>query len=313
MLPSLRHALALGPSAVLAACTAMTPTELPDFDQEWNYADPAATETRFRAILAEAEPGADPDYRAQLGTQIARTFSLRGRFEEAHAELDGLAPLLAEAGATARVRYLLERGRTHNSAGERGRASELFRQAWELARDAGADGHAADALHMLALATPPEEALGWSRRAVEYCEASSDPAARRWLGPLYHNTWLTHLKRGDLDTALTYAERSRDFRASTGDEEGERIGRWSIFHTYRLLGRLEEALAGQRDLLADYGPEGDPSGFCDEEIGECLLALGRPDEARPHFRRAYGLLKDVRWLRDQEPERLERLRSLAEG
>ena len=50
---------------------------------------------------------------------------------------------------------------------------------------------------------------------------------------------------------------------------------------------------------------GDP-----EEIAECLLALDRADDARPFFRRAYAELGGVARLRAEEPERLERVRSL---
>jgi len=47
------------------------------------------------------------------------------------------------------VRYLLERGRTFNSAGEKDRARPLFVQAWEIAGAAGLEGLAVDAAHMV--------------------------------------------------------------------------------------------------------------------------------------------------------------------
>ena len=55
---------------------------------------------------------------------------------------------------------------------------------------------------------------------------------------------MDRLERGELEDALVWAEKSRDFRASVGDVDGERIGRWSVFHTLRVMGRFEEALAG---------------------------------------------------------------------
>jgi tetratricopeptide (TPR) repeat protein len=293
----------------LLACRAAPPAPPPDFDAAWSYGDPAASEARFRELAAQ-HPCAEPDWRLQLQTQIARTYSLRARFAEAHAELDAVERELAAAGPVTRARTLLERGRTHNSAGEPERAVPLFLEAFELARGAGAERHAADALHMLGIAAPPEEGLAWNRRAIEYCEACSDPQARRWLGPLYHNTWFAHLELGDFEQALRYAERSCAFRASIGDEEGERIGRWTIHHTHRRMGRVEEALAGFEALAADYGEDGDPSGYTDEELGECLLALGRPAEAQPRFAAAYARLSQDPLLAAQEPERLARLREL---
>jgi hypothetical protein len=50
-----------------------------------------------------------------------------------------------------------------------------------------------------------------------------------------------------------------------------------------------------------------------EEIGECLLARGRLDDARPHFAQAYTLLSQDPWLLAQESARLERLRNLGGG
>jgi tetratricopeptide (TPR) repeat protein len=291
--------------------TTPDPAGAPDLDAAWDYADPAATEKRFRAIeTATATADAPLAYRVELQTQIARTYSLRAEFAAAHTTLDAVAANLDAAGPVARARYLLERGRTYNSAGERERACDLFREAFDVARDAGAERHAADALHMLGIAAPPEEALEWNRRAIAYCESCTDARARRWLGPLYHNTWFTHLERGELDLAMEYAERSRAYRASSGDVEGERIGRWSIAHTLRKQGRAEDALAAFRALAADYGPGGDPSGYTEEELGECLLALGRADEARPHFAAAYAILKDDVWLQRDEAARLERLAEL---
>jgi tetratricopeptide (TPR) repeat protein len=294
----------------LQACQSMsTSAPPPDLDAVWDYANPAATEERFRALWAEH--GAAPlDWRLALRTQIARTYSLRARFPEAHAELDAVEAELERAGPVTRARYLLERGRTYNSAGDRERAAELFRAAFETAEGAGAQRHAADALHMQAIAAPPAQALALNRRAIEYCEACTDPAARRWLGPLYHNTWYAYLELGDFEAALGYAQRSRAYRASIGDAEGERIGRWTIHHTQRRMGAVEEALAGFRALAADYGAAGDPSGYTDEELGECLLILGRTEEARPHFAAAHARLAQDALLAANEPERLERLRAL---
>ena len=81
----------------------------------WNFADPATSEAAFRSALATAT---NADDALVLQTQIARTYSLRSRFADAHALLDAIAPALASAGAEPRVRAMLERGRTWRSAKE---------------------------------------------------------------------------------------------------------------------------------------------------------------------------------------------------
>ncbi len=286
------------------------PKSLPDFDSAWDHSDPAGTEERLLEWLPEIEARADPDTHAQLLTQIARTHSLRGRFNEAHALLDEADAMLTDGATTGRVRSLLERGRTYNSAGDAGRATELFKQAFERADSLGLEVHAADALHMLGISTPPQQAQSWNQRAIEYCENCTDEQARRWLGPLYHNTWFTYLQQGQYETALVWAKKSRAFRESVEDVRGERIGRWALYHTLRKLGRIAEALAGQQALLVEHEQAGGTDGYCHEEIAECLSALGRPMEARPHFAAAFEELKGERWIQESDPDRLKRLERL---
>ena len=75
------------------------------------------------------------------------------------------------------------------------------------------------------------------------------------------------------------------------------------------LKRYDEALNMQESLLADYYSTNDEDGFVSEEIGECLLALNQPDEAKHHFKEAYRLLKDISWISE---ERLERMKQFAD-
>ncbi|MBT8484361.1 MAG: hypothetical protein KJO43_02195, partial [Phycisphaerae bacterium] len=107
------------------------------FDELWNYDDPAATEGKLREAGAGIDPVGEPDLHVQLQTQIARTLSLRGRFEEAHALLDQVESLFTPAVVVGRIRHQLERGRTFNSAGENAKAIECFREALNRAEDGG--------------------------------------------------------------------------------------------------------------------------------------------------------------------------------
>jgi tetratricopeptide (TPR) repeat protein len=74
----------------------------------------------------------------------------------------------------------------------------------------------------------------------------------------------------------------------------------------RAMGRVEEALDIQRELeAADH-----LDGFTEEEIAECLHALGRAGEAQPHFKAAYEKLSQIDWVAEDE-ERLARLKLLS--
>ena len=61
-------------------------------DAKWEFADPAASEARFRAERAQWPAGTREALEAE--TQIARTQGLRRLFEEAHATLDAVEPAL---------------------------------------------------------------------------------------------------------------------------------------------------------------------------------------------------------------------------
>ena len=168
----------------------MPETFWPDFNDLWDYSDPAATEDKFRARLAEAAGQESSDYHLQLKTQIARTYSLRAMFDAAHAMLDEVQGDL-EAGSLAEVRYLLERGRTLNSSKQPEKAVLLFSAAATAAQKLGADFYTVDGLHMLGIASPPEARLDWNLKAIEYAENSANERARNWLASLYNNTGWT--------------------------------------------------------------------------------------------------------------------------
>ena len=284
----------------------MVDAELPDFDTLWDYDLPALTEQRFRELLPMARASGDAAYLAELLTQIARTQGLQRQFAPAHETLDEARALLRDDLYRARVRYLLERGRAYNSAGDPTRARDLFLQAWELAVARQEDFHAVDAAHMLAIAETAERALEWNLRA----EASTQLRAGRWRGSLYNNLGWTYHGQGDFEAALDYFQRGLAWRQAQGEPRALRIARWCVARCLRSLGRLDEALAQQQALWDEAEAGGEPDGFICEELGECLLALGQPEEARGWFARAHAALSQDAWLAEREPGRLARLAEL---
>lgn len=289
------------------------PAKLPDFDALWDYSQPAATEAKFREILPLAQESGDLSYRLQLETQIARALGLQQKFDEAHRVLDAVDAALAEATEDlrlAQVRSLLERGRAFNSANEAARSKEPFTRAWELARKIGADAYAVDAAHMMAIVEPGQAAVPWFEQGVALAEHSPDPKARGWLGPLYNNLGWTYHDAGKYEQALGVFTKALDWRTAREDTTGTRIAKWCVGRCLRSLNRIEEALSIQQQLSVELVSAGEQDGYVEEELGECLLALGREGEARPHFAAAYELLKSDVWLARDEPARLDRLREL---
>ncbi|MGD8628700.1 MAG: hypothetical protein PVH52_06430, partial [bacterium] len=79
------------------------------------------------------------------------------------------------------------------------------------------------------------------------------------------------------------------------------------------LGRLQEALDIQLALEEEIDAAGiEPDGYVYEEIGECLLALGRADESKPYFKLAFEHLSKDEWMQANEADRLKRLKQLSE-
>lgn len=283
--------------------------DLPDIDGVWDYGDPAGTAERFREVLAKV--GDDTAYRLELLTQLARTQGLQREFDEAHRILDGVEPHLASSPRL-EVRYRLERGRTFNSSGKKVEASAEFLQAWEVAVPAGEDGLAVDAAHMLGISEPPEKRMAWHLEALALAEKSDQPQAQKWKGSLYNNIGWTYHDEKAYDKALDMFERAVIFREEQGKVDLIRIAHWCVARCLRSLEHVEEALAKQMALLAEYEAENKPAGYTWEEVAECLLALDRADEARPYFALAYEHLSQDKWLQAEEPERLARLKQLGE-
>ncbi len=285
-------------------------SNLPDLHGLWDYNDPAGTESKLRAGLAKAKASDDRGYHAELFTQIARAQGLQRQFDEAHRTLDEAEEMIDGDMHQARVRLLLERGRVFNSSGSADKAKPLFVEAWQLASGEGIDGLAVDAAHMAATVEVVEEALRWNHTALDLANSSSDPDAQRWTGSLCNNIGWSHHSNGDYDKALTYFEQALQYRQAQGKADGIRIARWCFAKCLRSLDRVEEALAIQRELEKQIADVENPDGYVYEELAECLHALGRADEAKPHFLRAHELLSKDPWFVEGEAPRLARLAML---
>jgi tetratricopeptide (TPR) repeat protein len=283
---------------------------LPDFDSLWDYAQPDQTEIKFRAILLQI-PEDDPAL-LELLTQIARAQGLQRKFEKAHQTLDQVKRRLGGVASRPQIRYFLERGRVFNSSENSEQARPCFEQALDLAIQLNEDFYAVDALHMLAIVSSPDQALALNRRAIKRAESSADARARSWLGSLYNNLGWSYHAMGEYTSALEAFEKAESYRRAKGSVPEIRVAVWCVARALRSLGRIEEALSKQMALKAELDAARESDGFVFEEIGECLLSLKRAREAHPYFLKAYELLSEDASLTEQEPERLARLKTLAE-
>jgi tetratricopeptide (TPR) repeat protein len=232
-----------------------------DIDLLWDFDDLAASEERFLALQTEVQ------------TQLARTHSLRKNFEQAHGLLDNVENDLPPGESRARVRYLLERGRTHHSAGEKERVRPLFEQAWNDALSLGEDALAIDAAHMLGIVAAGEESVRWNKEALALAGHSPDPRARRWRGSLYNNLGWTYHDAGKLPEALACFQQALDARREQNAPGPERIARWCVARCLRSLRRFDEALEIQQELRAEHEATGTQDSYVEEEITMLLKEI----------------------------------------
>lgn len=163
---------------------------------------------------------------------------------------------------------------------------------------------------MLAIAAPDEQ-LEWNLKALALVEQSTDGRVKKWAGSLYNNIGWTYHDGGEYEKALSLFEKALVWRTEQQQPREIRIALWCVARILRSLGRFNLALQHQYTLLAEWEQLGEKDGYVYEEIGECLLLLNRPDEAKPYFATAYEELAKDGSLVANEAARLERLKRLA--
>ena len=281
------------------------------YDKLWNYSQPAETETKVREALQQTSPEKDLSEHLQLLTQLARTQSLQRKFNEAHIILDEVAPQLTEEQNTEHIRYFLERGRTFNSAGDKRNAEVCFRSALDIAQNLNEDFYAIDAMHMLAIISPPEIAVGINEEALLFTENSEQERAKNWLGSLYNNLGWSYFDKGECEKALSIFLRALKWREEKNQPQETFIAKWCVARALRALNRLDDALKVQLALFEESVETGQTDGYVHEELGELFLLKNDKMKSTFHFEKAYELLSADPFLAQNERPRLDRLKELS--
>ncbi len=286
------------------------------FDQLWDYSKPGETEARFRSLLSEYPESKDKSAYLQLLTQLARTYSLRRMFTEAHDLLNEVKEKLGLNSGVEHVRYHLERGRTFNSSGKKDEAKVEFEQALKLAKELNEDFYAIDALHMLAIVAPPVESIELNKEGVLMAEISTQDRAKGWLGSLYNNLGWGYFDLGQFELALSIFLRAlkwrQDMAAKLGKETTPEvfIAKWTVARTLRALNRIDQAITIQVGLMEEMVNGEAPDGYVYEELGELYLAKGE-ELHKMYFQFAYNELSKDSWMAANETARLNRMKELA--
>lgn len=293
-------------------------TKLENFDELF-VGNPADIEKNLKELLPQASALKDQSIHLQILSQIALAQAIQGRFDAAHLTLDNAEKKLNPGDALAKVRILLERGRTWMQSGDIAKARPLFMESYELSHMHGLDYHTANAAHMIAMvAETPEEQIVWNRRAIELAENSPSVKPKLWLGALYNNLGHAYIKAKDYERALAVFNQSLAFRKEEGYEPNIRVAKWAVARALRYLDKHQEALDILLPLLEDYEmmlKENKPDiplemlpsvrGLVYEELAMICKA-----KAKYYAELAYKDLASDKWFKELEPERLEHLRNM---
>lgn len=289
------------------------PSSVYDFDKLWDYDNPSETEKKFKELIPVLKDSENKSAYLQLLTQTARTLGLQMKFEEAHKLLDEVEPMITDEFYVAKIRYMLERGRTFRSSKQVEKSRELFLKAYDLALKHNEDNYAIDAAHMLGIIEPFKEAQEWNELAMKLAEKTKDERAKKWLGPLFNNTAWNYHDNKEYDKALEIFRKNVDFHTKKESKQQLIIAKWSVARALRSLDRTDEAIEMQLSLLKEIEEKGlEQDGYIFEELGELYLSKENNSEAKKYFGLAYDLLSKDIWLAANEKERLERIKSLGE-
>lgn len=287
-----------------------------DYDRIWDFSQPEATEAELRSLLPAASQlqGREQCYHIELLTQIARSQGLQKKISEARTTLEEAERLLEShvevCQVSAKIRWLLERGRLLVLERTPAQAHAMFREAWVLASNSGEDYLAVDSAQMLALTEPPKEQKNWLLKAVKLAEVSPQVKTKYWLGALYTSLGWKYYDLRQYDNALEIFQKALSHLNIEGKERPVFVAKWSLGKVLRAMSRIEEALTIQESLLAELRSHGARDGRVFEELAECLQLLKRSSEAQPYYGLAYEELSKDEWLKDNKPDHIKRLKDL---
>lgn len=251
-----------------------------EIDALWDYNDPAATEFKFQELLSQADLHTDLIFEIQ--TQIARTYSLRKMYNQAHTLLDTLKPILSSQTNLRQCRYYLERGRTYNSSGERDTAYLFFQKAYTAALASHCDFYIIDALHMLAIADA-ENCFKWNVKALHIANSTEDQRARDWQSSLYNNIGWDHYDRQDYASALSYFQKCLSYTIERNLISKKYYALWAVSHVHRMLGEQQLALSSLQIMQMEYPDQTENDPFVYEELVENFLSLKELEKAKENL------------------------------
>ena len=264
------------------AMAADTPDFSAQLDKLWNFGKPAESQVRFREPSSRSYPAGSREA-LEIETQIARTRRPAAQVRRrATRRSTRCCPSSTTAPARVKVRYLLERGRTRNSSGDRPAAVALFQEALaarpSATRCRAPTSTASTRCTCWASRRPPPSSSTGTCKALAAAESASEERARGWAASLHNNIGWTYFDRGDAeDRARALAEGARRCARRRATPARIRIAKWTIARGYRARGPARRrAERSSSRSSAETERAGAPDGYVYEELAEIAMARATP-------------------------------------
>lgn len=289
-------------------------SQFPDIDGYWASDNLMETEATIRAVLPANFSDEWSTTALDAITQLVRVQNLQGKSTEAKETLELARKLILALRPAIRgrneIRLLIEEGRHLCMAMMPSKAQIHFQQAWAMATAANEVFLSIEVAVMLSISQPPKFKNDWLQRAIELGEKTDVPHAKLWLAQLYLMEGWHAFDFRRFEDAL----RSFNLALNRPRERGEMTSlvliRWCVARALRALGRNQEALDIQKELLVEVSHSDKLSGYIFLEIAECLQLLRKTDEAKTYFESAYKELSVNGWYSDNKAAELSRMQHL---
>jgi len=286
-------------------------SQFPDIDGYWSSGDFATIEAAIRSALPTDVNGEWGTTALDAITQLVRVQNLQGKTTEAKENLELARKLIMaiapEKQTRLEIRLLLEEGRHLCLSMMPSKAQTHFSQAWTMATAANEIALAIEAAVMLSISQPPKYRNDWLQRAIELAEKTDVQQAKLWLAQLYLMDGWHAFDFRRFDDALKSFKSALERPREHGEMTSLILIKWCVARAMRALGRIQEALDIQRELLAEVSSEGKLNGHVFLEIAECLQLLRKTEEAKTYFESAYKELSVNGWYTDNKASELSRI------
>ncbi len=271
----------------------------PDMDGFWNLQNLPETEERISALLPLGD-GKATATQVEALTQMARVYLLQDNLKEARNFLNHADTLLkdlpAEEMLKPQVRIYLEEGRFYGWSMYPQRALDFFSKAWEMSNLVGPlDALAADAAFMISITLPSKQGREWLTGALKLADnPQATTAAKKWKAHLLMRIGWQEFDVRNFQAALDHFDKAL-VCADKDDSTLFQTLKWCRARVLRAIGKINEAMAVQNEILTDLATEGVLNGHVYLELAECFNALHDQEQSSHYYELAHEKLKLSKW------------------